>query len=69
MVAAEFFAAITREIAMNRTKRQDDANGLPEPIVLDPDQLKEIATQTAGGCGCVVVVVKPPIAGGIRVAQ
>jgi hypothetical protein len=54
---------------MKRTKRQDDANGLPEPIVLDPDQLKEIATQTAGGCGCVVVVVKPPIAGGIRVAQ
>ena len=55
---------------MNRTKRRDDVSGLPEPIALTPDQLKEVVTETAGGCGCVVVVVKPPIiAGGIRVNQ
>ncbi len=55
---------------MKRTMRREDVSGLPEPITLTPDQLKEIAAETAGGCGCVVVVVHPPIiAGGIRVAQ
>ncbi len=55
---------------MKRTKRGDDVNSLPEPITLTPEQLKQIASETAGGCGCVVVVIQPPIiAGGIRVAQ
>jgi hypothetical protein len=55
---------------MKTTKRRDEVNGLPEPITLTPEQLKEIASETAGGCGCAVVVVHPPIiAGGIRVAQ
>jgi hypothetical protein len=66
----EFFLAATREIDMARSKRRDDVIGLPEPITLTPEQLKEIASETAGGCGCVVVVTHPPIiAGGIRVAQ
>lgn len=55
---------------MIRTKRRDDVSGLPEPVTLTPDQLKEVAAETAGGCGCVVIVVHPPIThGGIRVAQ
>ncbi len=55
---------------MIKTKRQEDVRGLPEPIVLTPDQIKQVANETAGGCGCVVVVVHPPIiAGGIRVQQ
>jgi hypothetical protein len=55
---------------MKATKRRHDVNCLPEPITLTPEQLKEIASETAGGCGCVVVVTQPPIiAGGIRVAQ
>ena len=55
---------------MTRSTRRDDVSSLPEPITLTPEQLKEIASETAGGCGCVVVVVQPPIiAGGIRVAQ
>jgi hypothetical protein len=66
----EFIVATTMEIDMKRTKRRDDVNGLPEPIVLTPEQVKEIASETAGGCGCVIVVTHPPIiAGGIRVAQ
>ena len=55
---------------MIRTKRQDDVSGLPEPIALSPDQLEQVVTETAGGCGCVVIVVNPPtIHGGIRAAQ
>ena len=66
----EFIVATTMEIDMKRTKRRDDVNGLPEPIVLTPEQVKEIASETAGGCGCVIVVTHQPIiAGGIRVAQ
>jgi hypothetical protein len=66
----ESVIATTTEIDMKRTKRRDDVDGLPEPIALTPEQLKEIASETAGGCGCVVVVTHPPIiAGGIRVAQ
>jgi hypothetical protein len=55
---------------MRITNKREDVSALPEPVTLTPDQLKEIAAETAGGCGCVVVVVQPPIiAGGIRVAQ
>jgi len=54
---------------MTKTKWRKDVSHLPEPIALTPDQLKDVAAETAGGCGCVVVVVKPPIAGGIRVQQ
>jgi hypothetical protein len=55
---------------MRLTNRREDVSALPEPIALTPDQLKEVAAETAGGCGCVVVIVHPPIiAGGIRVAQ
>jgi hypothetical protein len=66
----ELFIACTREIDMRKANRREDVSSLPEPVVLTPDQLKEIAAETAGGCGCVVVVTHPPIiAGGIRVAQ
>jgi hypothetical protein len=69
-MAMEFIVATTMETDMKNTKRRDDVNGLPEPIVLSPEQLKQIASETAGGCGCVVVVTHTPIiAGGIRVAQ
>jgi hypothetical protein len=55
---------------MKRTRRHDDVSGLPEPIVLTPDQLKEIATETAGGCGCPPPVIQPPpIHGGVKAAQ
>jgi hypothetical protein len=62
-VASEFLPATTTEITMKRTRRHDDVSGLPEPIVLTPDQLKEIAMETAGGCGCGCPpppVYKPP---------
>jgi hypothetical protein len=66
----EFILATMTEIDMTRTRRRDDVNGLPEPIMLTPEQIKQIASETAGACGCVVVVTHPPIiAGGIRVAQ
>jgi hypothetical protein len=71
-VASEFLPATTTEINMKRTRRHDDVSGLPEPIVLTPDQLKEIATETAGGCGCgcpVPVINPPTIHGGVKAAQ
>jgi hypothetical protein len=52
---------------MIKTRRQDDVSGLPEPIALTPDQLKE----TAGGLTIIIHIggpgpVMPPIrAGGI----
>jgi hypothetical protein len=54
---------------MIKTKRQDGLAELPEPITLTAEQLKEVATKTAGA-GCTVPVTLPSIiAGGIRVAQ
>jgi hypothetical protein len=55
---------------MARSIRRDDVSGLPEPIALTPDQLKEIASETAGGASFSLAVTQLPIiAGGIRVAQ
>ena len=34
---------------MSKRMKPDSSTLLPEPIVLTPDQLKEIATVTAGG--------------------
>jgi hypothetical protein len=34
---------------MSNTRKPDSSTLLPEPIVLTPDQLKQIATVTAGG--------------------
>ena len=34
---------------MSKTMKPDSGAALPEPIALTPDQLKQIATATAGG--------------------
>ena len=47
----------------------NDVSALPEPIALTPEQLKSVAAETAGGCGCVIIVIKPPVAGGIRLEE
>ncbi len=51
---------------MKRTKRQEDVSGLPEPIALTPDQLKEVATETAGGTGDCGYINPTPLPGNIH---
>jgi hypothetical protein len=58
------------EITMIKTKQQAEVCDLPEPIVLTLDQLKEVASSTAGEVPQIAGGVVPTIkAGGIRVAQ
>ena len=41
--------ATTMEITMFKLKTKQEDTGLPEPIALTPEQLKEMAALTAGG--------------------
>jgi hypothetical protein len=55
---------------MTKTKQQAELRDLPEPIVLTVDQLKEVASATAGEVTQIAGGVIPVIrAGGIRVSQ
>jgi hypothetical protein len=53
---------------MRNTRKPDSNTLLPEPIVLTPDQLKQIATATAGGLSLTTLsnIIR---AGGIPPAQ
>jgi hypothetical protein len=41
--------ATIMEITMFKLKTKQEATGLPEPVALTPEQLKEIVTTAAGG--------------------
>jgi len=45
--------ATTMEITMFKLKTKQEDTGLPEPVALTPDQLKETAAMTAGGLSLV----------------
>jgi hypothetical protein len=45
--------ATIMEITMFKLKTKQEDTGLPEPVALTPDQLKEMAAMTAGGLSLV----------------
>jgi hypothetical protein len=57
------------EIKMTKMKQQAESYDLPEPIVLTLDQLKEVASSTAGEVPQIAGGAGPIKSGGIRVAE
>jgi hypothetical protein len=57
------------ESNMTKMKQQVELHDLPEPIALTLDQLKEVASSTAGEVPQIAGGLVPIKSGGIRIAE